>query len=97
MNERVLPSQLEGRRVIGDEIYASNEDDLKENDIIQDDDSSISIVVSKSQDNAIYIRRRLELSRDNFLKSKSNKKTYVLTDNVDIDAVGNIPKVIFME
>ena len=77
------------------EIYAFNEDDLKENDIIQDDDSFIHMVVSKSQENATYIRRRLELCWDNFLKSKSNKKTHVLTDNTDINAVGNIPKVVF--
>ena len=76
------------------EIYAFNEDDLKENDIIQDDDSFIHMVVSKSQENATYIRRRLELCWDNFLKSKSNKKTHVLTDNADINAVGNIPKVV---
>ena len=94
-NARVIPSHIEGRRVIGNKIYASNEDDLKENDIIQEDNSSIPMTVSKSKDNVTYIQKRFNFCREAFLKSKSNKKTYVLTNNADMHAIGNIPNVMF--
>ena len=92
-NVRVIPNHLEGRRVIGNEIYASNEDDLKENDIIiEENNVSVPMIVSTSKTN---IQRRLDLCRDDFINSNSKKKTYVLTNNADSTAVGNIPNIMF--
>ena len=92
-NVRVIPSHLEGRRVIGNEIYASNEDDLKENDIIiEKDDASVPMVVTKSK---TYIQRRLDLCREDFRNSNSKKKTYLLTNDADMNALGDNPDIFF--
>ena len=50
------------------------------------------MIVSTSKTN---IQRRLDLCRNDFINSSSKKKTYVLTNNADITAVGNIPNIMF--